>query len=93
MDDIINALSDGTSAPVAGNVNEIRERLMNRKTEGWIVLHPHGKANPTDNYRVAQFSDWLDFANGKTIRCLFQTEHPTYAEAAVSRDKLNGVNE
>jgi len=53
-----------------------------------IIIPPRSLSNPSNMFRVAEYSDWLSFRNGSATDYEF-TEHSSHREAAQEKDDRN----
>lgn len=55
----------------------------------YVVLQPHSLTNPSDSYRVVEFREWANEADGIGKGLPVRAEVGSYGEAEAIRDGLN----
>lgn len=55
----------------------------------YVIQLPHSLTNPSDNYRVIEYTDWVDYTKGEKQAIVPAAEFRHYEDALARRDELN----
>lgn len=55
----------------------------------YVIQHPRSLTNPSDSYRVVEFREWADMADGVARYIPVHAEVASYDEAQRICDELN----
>lgn len=57
----------------------------------YIIQQPGSLTNPSKNYRILAFDDWIAFVDGDVQTVKVHGEAPDYATAVKLKDELNAA--